>query len=187
MLRRHAFAGYLHGALLYGSVIACLHLRHNQVASVRDALVVLLWCQLLFGLWSLAAFAAGALLARAWARLRKAPLASDGRWLGLMIFGLLFWLPWFLHGLTYDHVPTGPPAGAWGMLAYVALVAAAIALGVWALTAALVRVPERVARWRESRPLATAWRWRRRWCSRPARPPQRRRSGPRLPRRRRRR
>ena len=25
-------------------------------------------------------------------------------------FGLLFWLPWFLHGLTYDHVPVGPPA-----------------------------------------------------------------------------
>lgn len=141
MLRRHAVAAYLHGALLYGSVIACLHLLHNQVDSVRDGLVVLFWCQLLFGLWSLAAFAAGAALARGWSGIRKATPASDGRGLGLLVFGLMFWLPWFLHGLTYDNVPGGPPASAWGMLAYVMVVALAIALGVWAWTRALLRVP----------------------------------------------
>ena len=47
-----------------------------------------------------------------------------------MGFGLLFWWPFFLHGLTYDHVPFGPPARAAGMLAYVAVVALAILIGV---------------------------------------------------------
>jgi Type I phosphodiesterase / nucleotide pyrophosphatase len=141
MFRRYGFAGYLHGALLYGSAIACLHLHHNQVASVRDAIVVLLFCQVLFGLWSAAAFLAGALVGRAATRLgvTQHSLWTDGRWLGVLAFGLMFWWPFFLYGLTYDHVPMQAPASAWGMLAYVLAVALAVLLGVWLLALVLRR------------------------------------------------
>lgn len=130
-------AGFATGAIAYGSPIALAHVVHNRLDSVRDALVLWLWCAALYGAWLAAAGLVGAVPAW-WARRRaidpERTRAGDPRWWGLVLFHLAFWELFFLHGLTYDHYPFGTLHSVWGMLAFLAACAAVIALGVWALS-----------------------------------------------------
>src|SRR5690348_16667694 len=122
------------GAVVYGSAISLAHVAHNRLGSVRDALVLWIWCALLYGLGLAAATLVGAI--PAWLARRRAidPARSrtaDPRWWGLLFFHLGFWELFFLHGLTYDHYPFGTLHSVWGMLAFLVGCALLIAVGVW--------------------------------------------------------
>src|SRR5262245_26163695 len=69
-LRRTALGGFAFGALLYGAPIALVHVLHNRVGSLRDALAAYVDFLALYGAWALAVFVGGWALAAGWARLR---------------------------------------------------------------------------------------------------------------------
>ncbi len=130
------------GAVVYGSGVSLAHVAHNRLGSVRDALVLWIWCALLYGLWLATATLVGAVPAW-WARRRAIDpdrRACDPRWWGLVFFHLVFWELFFLHGLTYDHYPFGTLHSVWGMLAFLAACAALVAGGVWLLSRLLYAV-----------------------------------------------
>lgn len=147
-LRDACLRGFLYGSLLYGAVLAVIHLVHNQVGSVADALIVFAVFGLLYGVWAavffgLARLAAG-FLARPEDRERR------GFFWGLLAFNLVFWELFFLYGLTYDEAPLGP-SSVWGMAGVLALFALLIAVAVAGASWALARLTESL---RERRRLA---------------------------------
>lgn len=138
-LRSACLAGFLYGALLYGGVLSLVHVVHSGLGSTRDALVALAAFGLLYGLGAAAAFDAALLLARF--RLER------GLFLGVLLFNLVFWVPYWIYGLTYDEVPFGRPSGPGGMLAYAAglglVVAVAVAVASWFVARAFAALRER--------------------------------------------
>lgn len=126
-LRDACAGGFLYGALLYGAALSLLHVVHNHVGSTRDALLILFFFGLLYGLWSAAFFLAATVAV--WPFSRPEGLERRGLGAGLFVYNLFFWEVACLYGLTYDEAPFHP-AGAWGMAAVLALLAAAIAAGV---------------------------------------------------------
>jgi hypothetical protein len=120
-LRAVCLGGFLYGSIVYGLVLSLIHVLHNRLGT-RDALVVWVICALLYGLGALVVFLVGYLLAgRRFER---------GAWFGLLLFNLGFWELFWLHGLTYDQYPFGRLSGAGGMVAFVAVLVALIAVGV---------------------------------------------------------
>ena len=107
-LRDACLGGFLYGALLYGAVLSLLHVVHNHVGSTRDALLILVFFGLLYGLWS-AAFFVGASVA-VWPFSRPENLERRGLRAGLFIYNLFFWEVTCLYGLTYDEAPFHPVA-----------------------------------------------------------------------------
>lgn len=147
-LRDACLRGFLYGSLVYGAVLAVIHLVHNQVGSVTDALIVFAVFGLLYGLWAAVFFA----LARLAAGFFADPEDRERRGLfwGLLAFNLTYWELFFLYGLTYDEAPLGPSA-AWGMAGVLTILALLIALAVAAASWVLVRLTESL---RERRRLA---------------------------------
>jgi hypothetical protein len=142
-LRNACAGGFLYGAVLYGPTLSLLHVVHNQLGSTRDALLVLLFFGLLYGLWSAAFFLAATLAV--WPFSRPESLERRGLRAGLFVYNLFFWEVALLYGLTYDEAPFHP-AGAWGMVAVLALLAAGIAAGVSAVSWVLFRLLEALVR-----------------------------------------
>src|SRR4029077_4473154 len=130
-LRDACAGGFLYGAVLYGATLSLLHVVHNQLGSTRDALLILLFFGLLFGLWSPAFFLAATLAVLPFSR--PEGLKRRGLRAGLFFYNLFFWEVALLYGLTYDEAPFHP-AGAWGMAAVLALLAVAIAAGIAAIS-----------------------------------------------------
>jgi hypothetical protein len=130
-LRDACAGGFAYGALLYGAVLSLLHVLHNRLGSSRDALIVLGFFALLYGLWSAAVFGVAAAAA--------VPFSRRGIGAGLFLFNLIFWEVALLYGLTYDEAPFHP-SGAWGMAAVLALLVLAIAAGVAAVSWGLSRL-----------------------------------------------
>ncbi|HEV2846234.1 MAG TPA: hypothetical protein VG477_15365, partial [Thermoanaerobaculia bacterium] len=147
-LRDACLRGFLYGSLLYGAVLAVIHLVHNQVGSLPDALIVFAVFGLLYGLWAAVFFG----LARLAAGFFTAPESRERRGLfwGLLAFNLVFWEIFFLYGLTYDQAPFGP-SGVWGMAGTLIVLALLIALVVTGASWALARLTESL---RERRRLA---------------------------------
>src|SRR3954453_1531605 len=123
-LRDACAGGFLYGALLYGATLSLLHVVHNHVGSTRDSLLILFYFGLLYGLWSAAFFLAATVAV--WPFSRPESLERRGLAAGLFVYNLFFWEVALLYGLTYDEAPFHP-AGAWGMAAVLALLAAGIA------------------------------------------------------------
>jgi len=142
-LRDACAGGFLYGALLYGATLSLLHLVHNQVGSTRDALLILVFFGLLYGLWSATFFVAATLAV--WPFSRPESFERRGLGAGLFVYNLFFWEVALLYGLTYDEAPFHP-ASAWGMAAVLALLAAAIAAGVSAVSWGLFRLLEALNR-----------------------------------------
>ncbi len=151
-LRDACLGGFLYGSLVYGAVLSVIHVVHNQVGSVTDALIVFAAFGLLYGLWAAVFFG----LARLAAGFFADPEDRERRGLfcGLLAFNLVFWELFFLYGLTYDEAPLGPSA-AWGMAGFLAALALLIALAAVAASWVLARLPSRCgngggwrARWR---------------------------------------
>lgn len=159
-LLRHPLAlalgsGAVQGALLLGSVISLLHVLHDRLPSVWDALVLFAFSNLAYGLWCGLSLLVVVAVLRAGGRLlrrRRAEAAGDEsgslrkrRARELTVAGFAFYLVFFFllanYGLTYDEAPLGPDAGAWAMLAYLA----ARTVGAALLAALLARVLARVA------------------------------------------
>jgi Type I phosphodiesterase / nucleotide pyrophosphatase len=124
-LRDACAGGFLYGAVLYGATLSLLHVVHNQVGSAREALLILLFFGLLYGLWSAAFFLAATLAV--WPFSRPESLEPRGLRAGLLLYNLFFWEVAFLYGLTYDEAPFHP-VGAWGMAGVLALLAMGIAV-----------------------------------------------------------
>src|SRR5215203_895988 len=120
-LRAVCLGGFLYGSIVYGLVLSLIHVLHNRLGT-RDALVAWVICTLLYGLGAAAVFLLGYGLAR-----RR---VERGAWIGLLLFNLGFWELFWLHGLTYDQYPFGHLSGAGGMVAFVAVLVALIAIGV---------------------------------------------------------
>jgi len=136
-LRDACTAGFVYGAVPYGATLSFLHVLHNRVGSSRDALIVLVFFGLLYGLWSAAFFLAATLVV--WPFSRPESLGRRGLGAGLFVYNLFFWEVALLYGFTYDEAPFHP-TGAWGMAAVLALLAAGIAAGVAVLSWGLVRL-----------------------------------------------
>lgn len=137
-LRSACLAGFAYGAVLYGGTLSLIHVVHSRVGSARDALIALLTFVLFYGAWAAATFAAGFLLARL--RLRR------GMLFGVLLFNLMFWVPYWLYGMTYDQVLVGRPSGPGGMLAYAAGLGLLVALAAAAVSWLLFRLFELLAR-----------------------------------------
>lgn len=127
--------GFSFGAIVYGIVLSLMQVLYNGLGSTRDALITLVVCALLYGLWAAAFFLGAWVLVRLLALLRR---RGDGGGeevrrrsvrLGLFVFNFVFWAAFFLYGLTYEEVPIGHPSSPAGMLTYVAGVALLVALG----------------------------------------------------------
>jgi hypothetical protein len=136
-LRDACAAGFVYGAVAYGAVLALLHVVHNRVGSSRDALIVLVFFGLLYGLWSAAFFLASTLAV--WPFSRPEILERRGLGAGLFVYNLFFWEVALLYGLTYDEA-LFHPTGVWGMTAVLALLAAGIAAGVALVSWGLFRL-----------------------------------------------
>ena len=165
ILRAAAGISLVGGA--YGATISLLHLVHNRTTSPVDAVMVLAVMLVLYTGWTVAVLIPCALLVSWWQRrsppaaLRedhpdapserateqseepsgaievRAPLELPGLFLGLLVFHLMFWLPVFLYGITYEQTLVFRPRGFAGMLTWIVLAAgvvAALALGLSGLT-----------------------------------------------------
>ncbi|HSF43599.1 MAG TPA: alkaline phosphatase family protein [Thermoanaerobaculia bacterium] len=138
-LRSACLAGFAYGAVLYGGTLSLIHVVYSRLGSVRDALMALVTFALLYGLWAAATFAVGFLLARF--RLRR------GLFFGILLFNLMFWVPYWLYGMTYDQVLLVPrPLGPGGMLAYAAGLGLLVALAAATVSWLLFRLFELLAR-----------------------------------------
>lgn len=146
-------AGTVQGALLLGSTVSLLHVLHDRLPSVWDALVLFafsnvaygLWCGLSFLVVAALAVAGGRLLGRSPARPSDETASRKRRTRELTAAGFGFYLVFFFllanYGLTYDESPLGPEAGAPAMLAYLA----ARTVGAALLAALVGRVLARIA------------------------------------------
>ncbi|HEX4964721.1 MAG TPA: alkaline phosphatase family protein [Thermoanaerobaculia bacterium] len=135
-LRDACAGGFAYGALTYGAVLSLLHVVHNRLGSSRDALIVLAFFGLLYGLWSAAFFLAATLAVVPFSS--QDALERRGLRTGLFVYNLFFWEVSLLYGLTYDEAPFHP-AGVWGMTAVLALLGVVIAAGASVLSWAVWR------------------------------------------------
>jgi hypothetical protein len=125
--------GGSYGALVFGGVVSLLHVLHNRVGAVRDALAIWTFFALCAGIAAAAATASGALGRALLDRDRNkgpaAPAASlPGLGWGLALFQLVVFLPVTIYGRTYDEAAfAGPPRTATGMIAL--LLAAGLLVG----------------------------------------------------------
>jgi hypothetical protein len=133
-LRSACLAGFSYGALTYGGILSILHVVHSGLDTARDALLTFAALGFLYGLWAAVTF--GVALALARFRLER------GLFLGVLLSNLVFWVPYWVYGLTYDEVPFGRPSGPAGMLAYAAGLGLAVAVAVAVASWFLVRVFE---------------------------------------------
>lgn len=133
-LQAAGLGGFLYGSIVYGLVLSLTHVLHNRLGT-REALVAWVVFALLYGLGGMAVFLAGWVLDR-----RRPEREYRGGWFGLLLFNLGFWELYWLHGLTYDQYPFGRLSGAGGMLAFVAAVAALIAVAVTLVSWLLFRL-----------------------------------------------
>ena len=159
-----AAVGGAQGALLYGSAIALLHAWHNAIG-VGDALVLLGWCLLLYGIGGAVASGAVMLVMRLLRRwlprrvpppmkailARQRPFSAHVRaadrlpdwfvdlWLATTAFHFVFWLLATSYGLTYDEAPRWVTY-AWPMLAYL-LLRGVVVLVVVGIASLLLAVP----------------------------------------------
>lgn len=144
-------AGFLFGALIYGSVLSVLHIRFNRIGGFVDVLVPGIYFIIIYGLWAAVVFffswpavqAAGGLFSTLSKKRRRAEKKTDSRlksalFLGFFVFNFFFWFFYFNFGLTYDHYPFGELKNITGMLLFVSartvLIAAAVLLVSWVLT-----------------------------------------------------
>lgn len=118
-LRAVCLGGFLYGSIVYGLVLSLIHVLHNRLGT-RDALVAWVVFALLYGLGAMAVFLVGYVLARF--------RVERGAWIGLLLFNVGFWELFWLYGLTYDQYPFGRLSGAGGMVAFVAVLVALIAV-----------------------------------------------------------
>ncbi|HKV12978.1 MAG TPA: alkaline phosphatase family protein, partial [Thermoanaerobaculia bacterium] len=138
-LRSACLAGFAYGAVLYGGTLSLIHVVYSRLGSVRDALITLVTFALVYGLWAAVTFGLGFLAARF--RLRR------GLFLGILLFNVIFWVPYWLYGMTYDQVLLVPrPSGPGGMLAYAAGLGLLVALAAAAVSWLLFRLFELLAR-----------------------------------------
>jgi hypothetical protein len=133
-LRSACLAGFLYGSLSYGGVLSIVHVVHSGLGSTRDALLTFAALGLTYGSWGAATFGVALLLAR----FRR----ERGLFLGVLLFNLMFWVPYWVYGLTYDEVPFGRPSGPGGMLAYAAGLGLVVAVAVAVASRFLVRAFE---------------------------------------------
>jgi hypothetical protein len=138
--------GGVWGALVFGGAVSLLHVLHNRLESVRDALATWLFFAVLWGVAGACATALGTLVHRVIGRDRNrrgndhAALAGDLRW-GLSLLHIGFFVPFVVYGRTYDEVAfAGPPRTAAGMLALLAAAGLVVA-------AAVTLVSQPIARW----------------------------------------
>ena len=131
--------GFWYGAALYGLPLAWLHLRLNELSSSWDGAVVLFFFLALYGLVTMAACVAVAVLLEGVARLRKGHPPRPRRVLfwGFLGFNLMFWELRLLYGRTYEETPFGSLDSLGSMVAFLLgaalLVAALVAAASWLL------------------------------------------------------
>jgi hypothetical protein len=127
-----AAAGAVHGALLYGSIIALLHGLAGRVPSIWNAAVLFAASNLLYGLGSAAVFAGAALAVAAGRRLLGRRATGPGALelvAGAFAVNLGFGFLVASYGLTYDEIPAGETAGPAAMLGWLALRTLIVAAG----------------------------------------------------------
>jgi hypothetical protein len=120
-LRNASWSGFLYGSLLYGGALSLVHVVHNHLGSVWDALITYAFFVLLYGLWGASFFGLASVV--------SGFQEKRGVVFGLFAFNLVFWEAFCLYGLTYDQAPFGP-AGALGMAAVLLGLGLAIAIAV---------------------------------------------------------
>jgi hypothetical protein len=137
---------------VFGGGVSLLHVLHNRLEGIRDALATWLFFVVLWGFAAAGAAALGMLVHRVIARDgnrggsdRAAPLTGDLRW-GLSVFHIGFFVPFVIYGRTYDEAAfAGPPRTAAGMVALLTIAGLVVAAAVCLLSAP-------VARWLASLP-----------------------------------
>jgi hypothetical protein len=144
--------GFVWGSLSFGGTISVLHVLHNRLDLVQDALVLWLALSFLFGTAVAAACAAAGLLTKVSTRGQNATSQAARTLLarGLALFHVPFFVLGVIIGFTYDQVPFFSPASAWGMLAFLAVltvvaVAFSIVLSVF-VASLLSRLSEHTSR-----------------------------------------
>ena len=138
-------SGY--GALVFGGAISLVHVLHNRLEGVRDALAIWGFFALLWGLAAAAATALGVLVHRVIVRDgnrrasdRAAALAPRLAW-GLSLFHIGFFVPFAIYGRTYDEAAfAGPPRTAAGMIAVLVVAGIVVAAAVCLLSGPLSRL-----------------------------------------------
>ena len=114
-----ASLGFLWGAVAFGVPISVLHLVHNRLSLIQDALILGVFLSLLFGGAGAVACTVAGVLSRFLPGGRDASRPPDSRTfaVGLALFHLAFFEPVATVGFTYDQVPFFSP-GSWpGMVA----------------------------------------------------------------------
>ena len=125
-LRVALWAGFSYGALVFGGMISLLHLIHNRLGSFQDTLVLWLFLGLLFGIpcaLACGAATAGGMLLASKKHRSKAGVSPDTALAGPLAIGLtlfhgVFFVPFFLYGLTYDQLPLSALRSRDGMLLF---------------------------------------------------------------------
>ncbi|MCB1035374.1 MAG: hypothetical protein KDD47_16235, partial [Acidobacteria bacterium] len=141
-VRSAALEGFVFGGLLYGAVLAWLHVLHNHLTHLADGLITFLCFVLLYGLWAAALFGGVAFLASVFRGL----LGHSGHgdeppavfFPGVLLFNLLFWELFFLYGLTYDQAPAFARGGPKAMASFLGAAALVVAAGVFFVSWAVV-------------------------------------------------
>ena len=140
-IRTASLEGLGFGGLLYGAVIAWLHVVHNRLESLTDAWITFAVFVLLYGLWAALIFGGLAFLGSVY---RALPGRRDGEepppafLPGVLVFNLIFWELFFLYGLTYDQAPAFAGRGPWAMVLF--LLAAGLLIAALVVLASLVVV-----------------------------------------------
>lgn len=130
--------GALLGAI-YGAVISALHVHHNRIEAISDSLIVLANFLVLYGVWITVFFVGAWLVVALWQRLFGSGDLAAALFLGLASFHGLFWLAFFLYGLTYEQTLLVRPGTFPGMVAYLVVAALLIAAVVLATSLGLAR------------------------------------------------
>ncbi|HEV8630711.1 MAG TPA: alkaline phosphatase family protein, partial [Thermoanaerobaculia bacterium] len=142
--------GGAQGALLYGGTIGLLHALHNRLG-VWDALVLLLWTLVMYGVGGAVASGLSMLVLRWLRRLRRpvAALATAGLrrdlWVATAAFHFVFWLFTASYGLTYDEAPRWVTS-ATPMLTFLVLRSLGVLLGTAAAAWLLLALGAALAR-----------------------------------------
>ncbi len=139
---RVGLEGFGFGALLYGAVIAGLHVAYNRLDNVADSGIVYLFFALLYGVWAAMLFGGVAFLGGGFRTLRPrrdGQASSSAYFPGIFLFNLVFWELFFLYGLTYDQVPAFARQGPGRMVFFLLVAALAIAAVVFAASWVVVR------------------------------------------------
>lgn len=123
--------GFLYGAVFFGGTIAIVHVVYNRLPGAWDAVVLAAYLALIFGLSAGLVFVGAGAVEFILGRLSDASREADRQDLRLAttLFNFLFFVPFFLYGLTYDQTILLRPDGPLGMSAYLLSMALLIAIG----------------------------------------------------------